>query len=190
MRNHSTRMTLLYSIVYLLAVPTLGNATEDTVKLVKNIKPAVVLIQTFDANNSPLATGSGFFIDNKGSLITNHHVIEGAYSATVKTSQGKEYQITAILAKDTEADIVKLSCGLISSTQNPKLKTQNSFGSPSSDPNFPFLKLSKQIPSEGEDIVVVGNPLGLESSVSTGIVSAVRDIPAFGSIIQISKTWQ
>jgi S1-C subfamily serine protease len=59
--------------------------------------------------------------------------------------------------------------------------------SPSSDPNFPFLKLSTQIPSEGEDIVVVGNPLGLESSVSTGIVSAVRNIPAFGNIVHTTQ---
>ena len=42
------------------------------------------------------------------------------------------------------------------------------------------------MPSEGEDIVVIGNPLGLESTVSAGIVSAVRDIPAFGKILQIT----
>jgi tetratricopeptide (TPR) repeat protein len=42
------------------------------------------------------------------------------------------------------------------------------------------------VPSEGEDIFVIGNPLGLESTVSSGIVSAVRDIPAFGKILQIT----
>ena len=42
------------------------------------------------------------------------------------------------------------------------------------------------VPSEGEDIFVIGNPLGLESTVSTGIISAVRDIPAFGKILQIT----
>jgi tetratricopeptide (TPR) repeat protein len=42
------------------------------------------------------------------------------------------------------------------------------------------------VPSEGQDIVVIGNPLGLESTVSAGIVSAVRDIPAFGKILQIT----
>ena len=167
MRTHIARLTLLHSILCLLILPTAGNTAENTVKLVKNIKPAVVLIQTFDANNSPLGTGSGFFIDNKGSVITNHHVIEGAYSATVKTSAGKEYKVTGIIAKDTEVDIVKLAVNI-------------------ADANIAFLKLSKQVPSEGEDIVVVGNPLGFEFSASTGIVSAVRNIPAFGNIIQIT----
>ncbi|MGH9904261.1 MAG: tetratricopeptide repeat protein, partial [Pyrinomonadaceae bacterium] len=41
-------------------------------------------------------------------------------------------------------------------------------------------------PQEGESVVVIGNPLGLEGSVSNGIVSAVRDIPTFGRIIQIT----
>jgi len=48
------------------------------------------------------------------------------------------------------------------------------------------LPLDKTSPQEGESIVVIGNPLGLEGSVTNGIVSAVRDIPTFGRIIQIT----
>ena len=142
-------------------------AAEDTVKLVKNVKPAVVLIQTFDANSRPSGSGSGFFINNKGHIITNHHVIEGAYWANVRTMTGQNYYVQGIIAKDAEADIVKLSIDI-------------------PDSNIVPLKLSTAIPSEGEDVIVIGNPLGLESTVSTGIVSAVRDIPAFGKILQIT----
>jgi len=142
-------------------------ADHTLVDLVKKVKPCVVLIETFDKDNKLIGRGSGFFIDNKGRLITNHHVVKGAYSATIKTSTGKEYPVQGIVAKDTEADIVKLVVNL-------------------PDANITFLNLSVNVPSEGEDIVVIGNPLGLESTVSTGIVSAVRDIPAFGKIIQIT----
>ena len=48
------------------------------------------------------------------------------------------------------------------------------------------LSLDRTSPQEGESVVVIGNPLGLEGSVSNGIVSAVRDIPTFGRIIQIT----
>jgi tetratricopeptide (TPR) repeat protein len=48
------------------------------------------------------------------------------------------------------------------------------------------LPLDKTSPQEGESVVVIGNPLGLEGSVTNGIVSAVRDIPTFGRIIQIT----
>jgi S1-C subfamily serine protease len=114
---------------------TIANADEKLVDLVKKVKPGVVLIETFDKDNKPIGRGSGFFIDNKGSLITNHHVIEGAYSATIKTSAGKEYPVQGIVAKDTEADIVKLVVNL-------------------PDVNMTFLNLSKNVPSEGEDIFV------------------------------------
>ena len=146
---------------------TIANADEKLVDLVKKVKPSVVLIETFDKDNEPIGQGSGFFIDNNGYFVTNYHVIEGAYTAKVKTITGKEYPVNGIVAKDVEADIVKLSVDI-------------------TDGNVIPLKLSSYVPTEGEDVVVIGNPLGLESSVSTGIVSAVRDIPAFGKILQIT----
>jgi len=48
------------------------------------------------------------------------------------------------------------------------------------------LALNRTSPQEGESVFVIGNPLGLEGSVTNGIVSAVRDIPTFGRIIQIT----
>ena len=161
------RKLILVLACAIIAGSTIANADEKLVDLVKKVKPSVVLIETFDKDSKPIGRGSGFFIDNKGSLITNHHVIEGAYSATIKTSAGKEYPVQGIVAKDTEADIVKLVVNL-------------------PDANMTFLNLSENVPSEGEDIFVIGNPLGLESTVSSGIVSAVRDIPAFGKILQIT----
>jgi Flp pilus assembly protein TadD len=151
----------------LLAFPFSAKADDNLVELVKKTKPAVVLIQTFDKDNKPLAQGSGFFINNKGHIVTNHHVLEGAYRATVKTSNGMEYPVEGVIAKDADADIVKIVVKI-------------------PDANITFLNLSDIVPSEGQDIVVIGNPLGLESTVSAGIVSAVRDIPAFGKILQIT----
>jgi Flp pilus assembly protein TadD len=165
------RLVWLAAFLYLAqfwpANQTPAIAAEDIVRLVKDVKPAVVLIQTFDAEGQPSGSASGFFINNKVHIITNHHVIEGACSATVKTSSGREYAVEGIVARDIEADIVKLSVNI-------------------QDTNITPLKLSTTIPSEGENVIVIGNPLGLEASVSTGIVSAVRDIPAFGKILQIT----
>jgi tetratricopeptide (TPR) repeat protein len=151
----------------LLTFPFSAKADENLVELVKKTKSAVVLIQTFDDNNQPIGQGSGFFVNNKGHIVTNHHVIEGAYRATVKTSSGMEYPVEGVIAKNADADIVKLVVNIPAA-------------------NITFLNLSEIVPSEGQDIVVIGNPLGLESTVSTGIVSAARDIPAFGKIIQIT----
>ncbi|MDD5135471.1 MAG: trypsin-like peptidase domain-containing protein [Phycisphaerae bacterium] len=161
------RKLILVLACAIIAGSTVANADEKLVDLVKKVKPSVVLISTFDKDNKPIGQRSGFFIDNKGRLITNHHVVEGAYSATIKTSTGKEYPVQGIVAKDIQADIVKLV------VNQP-------------DANMTFLNLSANVPSEGENIFVIGNPLGLESTVSSGIVSAVRDIPAFGKILQIT----
>jgi tetratricopeptide (TPR) repeat protein len=160
------RQFFLFSCL-LLAFPFSAKADNNLVELVKKTKPAVVLIQTFDKDNKPIGQGSGFFVNNKGHIVTNHHVIEGAYRATVKTLSGMEYPVEGIIAKNADADIVKLVVNI-------------------PDANIIFLNLSEIMPSEGQDIVVIGNPLGLESTVSTGIVSAVRDIPAFGKILQIT----
>jgi Flp pilus assembly protein TadD len=156
---------VLYALI--LAFTFSAKADEKLIELVKKTKRSVVLIQTFDRDNKPLSQGSGFFINNKGHIVTNCHVLEDAFRATIKTSSGLEYPVEGIIAKNADADIVKLVVNI-------------------QDANIPFLNLSETIPSEGQDVIVIGNPLGLESTVSSGIVSAVRDIPAFGKILQIT----
>ena len=159
---------LIFILAFVASVnSTISIADERLVDLVKKIKPCVVLVETFDKDNNPLGQGSGFFVDNKGHIVTNSHVLEGANRAIVKTLSGKEYSVEGIVAKNIEADIVKLVVNI-------------------PDANTAFLNLNTEIPLEGEDIIVIGNPLGLESTVSTGIVSAVRDIPIFGKIFQIT----
>jgi len=108
-----------------------------------------------------------FFISQNGDIITNYHVLQGASSAEVKTSDGKTYPITYIVAEDEQSDIIRLSVNIPSQYVSP-------------------LSLNKTIPEVGERIIVYGSPLGLENTVSDGIVSAVREIPDFGKIIQIT----
>lgn len=154
-------------LLVLLLIPIQAAAAQDLLpELVRRIKPSAVAVETFDARGEKLSRGSGFFID-VDRIVTNRHVIEGAYRAEIHSSTGNVYPVKQVLAVDAEGDIALL-----------KIDT----------PTVPVrpLSLDKTSPQEGESIVVIGNPLGLEGSVTNGIVSAVRDIPTFGRIIQIT----
>lgn len=135
-------------------------------ELVRRIKPSAVAIETYDGRGEKLSRGSGFFIDTDR-VVTNRHVIEGAFRAEVHSSDGTVYPVKGVLAVDAEGDLALLKID------------------PASDQIQP-LSLDRTSPQEGESVVVIGNPLGLEGSVTNGIVSAVRDIPTFGRIIQIT----
>ena len=135
-------------------------------ELVRRIKPSAVAIETFDVRGEKLSRGSGFFIDTDR-VVTNRHVIEGAFRAEVHSSTGNNYPVKGVLAVDAEGDIAIL---LVETPPNQVRP----------------LSLDRTSPQEGESVVVIGNPFGLEGSVTNGIVSAVRDIPTFGRIIQIT----
>ena len=140
---------------------------ESLPSLIKRIKPSTVIIFAYDDKGEFLKLGSGFFISQNGDVITNYHVIQGASSAEIKTADEKTYPITYIVAGDEQNDIIRLSVNIPSQYVYP-------------------LSLSKTIPEVGERIIVYGSPLGLENTVSDGIVSAIRDIPDYGRIIQIT----
>jgi len=142
-------------------------STESLPSLIKRIEPSVVSVFTYDSKGEFLGVGSGFFINQSGDIITNYHVLQGATSAEVKTSDGKTYPITYIIAKDEQSDIIRLSVDIPSQYVLP-------------------LSLSKITPEIGERIVVYGSPLGLEKTVSEGIVSALREVPDYGKLIQIT----
>lgn len=158
---------MLLFIAAVLAAP-IGRAfsQDDLPELVRRIKPSAVAIQTFDSHGDPLSRGSGFFIDFDR-VVTNRHVIENAFRAEIHSSAGVTYPVKGVLAVDAEGDLALLKVDAPAGVARP-------------------LSLERTSPQEGESVVVIGNPFGLEGSVTNGIVSAVRDIPTFGRIIQIT----
>jgi len=143
-----------------------ARSQDDLPELVRRIKPSAVAIQTFDSRGEALSRGSGFFIDSDR-VVTNRHVIDSAFRAEIHSSVGTTYQVKGVLAVDAEGDLALLKVDAPMGTVRP-------------------LTLERTSPQEGESVVVIGNPFGLEGSVTNGIVSAVRDIPTFGRIIQIT----
>jgi len=160
---------LMTWIVLLICVTVFSSslAEDNLPAIVKKIQPSVVVILAYDEEGEILDQGSGFFINERGDVITNRHVLEGAYNAEVRTADGKVYPIGNVLAEDREGDLILVSVDIPAGAVRP-------------------VSVSTTIPEVGERIVVIGTPLGLELTVSDGIVSAVRDIPAFGKIIQMT----
>ncbi|QQS42596.1 MAG: tetratricopeptide repeat protein [Acidobacteriota bacterium] len=164
-------MPFLHSKLILLAllIPSFGGiaAAQDRLPdLVRLVKPSAVAIETFDAAGNSITRGSGFFIA-PDRIITNRHVIERSSRVEVHLNNGRKYTASGILAVDGEGDLALI-----------QVSVPHEFAIP--------LTIQDTAPEEGESIVVIGNPFGLEGSVSDGIVSAVREIPGYGKIIQIT----
>ena len=136
--------------------------------LVRRVKPSVVSVLTYDAKGEPLISGTGFFV-RPGEVVTNMHVIKGAHRVEIHTLEGKgrTYPVAGALAVDDEADLALLKIDLPPDRAKP-------------------LPMTTSLPDEGEQIFVIGNPLRLEGSVSDGIVSAIREVPDLGRIIQVT----
>jgi tetratricopeptide (TPR) repeat protein len=156
---------IIFLFCFLATYPLL--AQENLPAIVKKIQPSVVTILTYDKSGKGLTQGSGFFIREDGHIITNRHVLQGASSANVKTADDKVYPVTKVFAEDKEGDLILISVDISHDTVQ-------------------HLSVSASIPEVGERVIVIGSPLGLEKTVSDGIVAAVRDIRKFGKIIQIT----
>ncbi len=154
----------LFLLAMCLSVTTY--AQDNLPQLVRQIKPSAVAIETFDSKGKSVARGSGFFIASD-KIITNRHVIEKSNRVEIHLNNGKKFQARGILAIDGEGDLAILQVSVPNALAKP-------------------LPIIQTTPEEGESIVVIGNPFGLEGSVSNGIVSAVREIPGYGKIIQIT----
>jgi S1-C subfamily serine protease len=160
------RVLILFLVVFFAS--SIVYSQETLPELVRRVKPTVVAITTYDANGEALMTGSGFFVSS-GRVVTNLHVVRGAIRAEIKTLDGKGriYPVTGALSIDEEGDLALLGVDM------PGERGRVS-------------EFATSLPDEGEQIFVIGNPLKLEGSVSDGIVSAVREVPSLGRIIQIT----
>src|SRR5438034_10159719 len=94
----------LYSVATLIFLALPIFAQDQLPDLVRRIKPSAVAIETFDARGEQLSRGSGFFVD-VDRVVTNRHVIEGAYRAEVHLNSGNTYQVKNVIAVDAEGDL-------------------------------------------------------------------------------------
>jgi S1-C subfamily serine protease len=129
--------------------------------VLEQVVDSVVAIET-DQGTS----GTGFFAGEKCHVITNEHVIRSASTIVVKTSQRRLY-LGEVLAKDTERDLAVLTTN-----------------APACSP----LAFEESNLGLGTEVFAVGNPLGLEGTVTRGIVSANRTTASGVHYIQIDAS--
>jgi serine protease Do len=161
----SKYLFLLWLCLLLSSTVSTAWAEDNLPAIVKRISPAVVVVETQRGTKKGL--GTGFFINSRGQIVTNYHVLFGADQAVVRTQAGRRYPVKRIVAENKEADLVLLAADIPPSEISP-------------------LEVSGKLPEVGEKIYAIGHPMGLEKTVSEGIVSAIRKLPKLGDIIQIT----
>src|ERR1700674_172974 len=126
---------------------------KDIPAIAKAANGAIVTIITAN-NDKPIAQGTGFLVTADGVIVTNYHVIETGNVALVKFPDDTAFPVDGVLAADKVRDLA------IIKIHGKTFRTLT-------------LGNSDQI-QVGEEVVAIGNPLSLESTVSNGIVSGIR----------------
>ncbi len=102
------------------------------------------------------STGSGFVIDDEGHILTNNHVIEGAEEVTVKLGASEKSHTAEVIGTDPGTDIALLEVDAPARELHP-------------------LTLGRSSEAQvGDPVVAIGNPFGLDRTVTSGIVSALQ----------------
>lgn len=123
-----------------------ASAGEDFSGIIEDAIKSVVTIRT------DISQGTGFIISREGYIVTNYHVMENANAAIIISSDGQEHVVSMIGFND-DLDLALLKI----------------------DGNYDKIRLeNSNSVSVGEKVIAIGNPLGLQFSVSQGIVSAIH----------------
>jgi hypothetical protein len=134
---------------------TLKNEVYEEASLTPNeiynkISSATVQVNCYDKNGTRYGLGSGFFISNDGKIVTNYHVIQGAYALKIVTQSGKSYSVTQVLGYSSTEDIAILKI---------------------SETDTPYLEIATEEVKTGDAVYTLGSSLGLQDTFGAGIVS-------------------
>ncbi|MDK2906108.1 MAG: serine protease Do [Petrotoga sp.] len=175
---------VLILTVFLLSISSFAIVNEGyespVVNVVEEAAPAVVNIESTRSTAVPIdpyikefferffgqempeyqtkGVGSGFIFDKRGYILTNYHVIESAEQISVSLPNGKNYDAELVGGdEDLDLAIIKINA----------------------DEDLPTLPLGDSDKIKiGEDAIAIGNPLGLQNTVTSGVISATnRSIP-------------
>jgi serine protease Do len=135
-------------------------AVQSPAEIAARSTPAIVTVRTSDG------LGTGFVVRKDGWIATNFHVVHGATAVTVVFPDHREFPVVEIINANRAHDLVIL-----------RIEARN----------LPVLPLgdSDQV-RPGDSVLAIGHPLGLEDTVSNGLISAVREVRKDLRVLQIS----
>jgi len=148
------------------AVAARGDLAEDeksTIELFKRASPSVVYITTlsrravnfFEVTDVPQGTGSGFVWDRQGHVVTNFHVLAGSDSFVVTLADQSNWKATVVgVEPDKDLAVLRISA--------PAEKLP------------PILVGTSKGLQVGQKVFAIGNPFGLDETLTTGVVSALE----------------
>jgi putative serine protease PepD len=140
---------------------SVAETTSSTAALYKRVKDSVVEIHASQSGSDAFgnerqgeATGSGFVIDEQGRIVTNQHVVSGSESVTVEFTDGSEVN-AEVVGTDPSTDIAVLD------VNRPAARLT------------PLSFASEGTLEVGDPVVAIGSPLGLQGTLTTGVISAL-----------------
>lgn len=145
----------LLPALFICTVFHLSAALAAPVDVVKKVRPGVVTINVYNKYMQLSGSGNGFFINNNGEVVTNHHVMKGAFHSEIITAKGTKYPIVGIVAENPAKDLIKVKAQLPPGRIKP-------------------LSLRSNAPRLTEAIFVISRFKGVKSVVRDGIVTSVR----------------
>lgn len=164
---HNNMRNLLFVTNLMLIALFVSCGPKDVKTIIADTKEASFIIYTYDEYGTPAGSGSGFFIDANGTGITNYHVLDGAVKAMITLSDSTELEIDKVIASDSKWDIIKFSI------KNPNNKIMK------------YLKFANKQLEQGDKVYNISAPMGLEQTVSDGIISSLRE-DSHGQVVQIT----
>jgi S1-C subfamily serine protease len=137
---------------------------KQTIKIFQEASPSVAFISTKvnvrdfwnrSVYSVPKGSGSGFVWDDDGHIVTNYHVIENASEANIRFNDGKSYQ-ASLMGASPQHDIAVLKISSFINKKSPlKIGTSSNL-------------------QVGQKVFAIGNPFGLDYTLTSGIISALN----------------
>lgn len=159
--SESSPVTLAESAPVGISDPSAVTDEQNSIEVYKSISPGVAFISTTSYTQSfwgveeGKGNGSGSVIDTNGNIVTNYHVIEGATKLTVSFGGDKSYSARVVGGDpDTDLAVIKMD--------NP----------PANLPVVPLGDSDKL--SVGQKVLAIGNPFGLDRTLTTGVISGLQ----------------
>lgn len=151
----------------------LDNDERETIDLFRRAAPAVVFITSLSVRRDPFrlnltriprGTGSGFVWDDKGHIVTNYHVIAGANAAQVTLADQSSWSATLVgVAEDKDLAVLRIDA------PGELLR--------------PIPLGTSQDLEVGQKVLAIGNPFGLDQTLTTGVISALgREIESVARV--------